>query len=193
MSIIHNVKYISENNPKQLFDYLIKITTITDPEDVKCICDLMVNTPHNLVRNGCALALMTANTEQSFVKSRLVDVLKLVGLEGDVGTIVFACSAFDFSDKLKLFVICAMKGNAEVRMEVPDVINNMKRPFKYQILAESYYVLAKAIQKNTIKEENKFLVLELEKLLGMELVALVKNEQILTDIKKLFEKNIRKK
>jgi len=107
------------------------------------LISLLQTTKSDLIRNGAALALIESKIMHDRIKKALIDTISRFKLTDNIGTLVHACSYFDFSEKLKLFVMIVLYGTDESSMEAKAVISNMKNSFSNQTLTEAYNYLQK--------------------------------------------------
>ncbi|MEP1033075.1 hypothetical protein [Ekhidna sp.] len=107
-------------------DYLTNTQLGDNVEAINQIVDLISSTNDARVRNSGALALMTATSKQDEIKKSLFNILKKHDDSDNFGTLVYACSGFDFSNEVKYFINLALTGNAEVRMSTGSVLKKMK-------------------------------------------------------------------
>lgn len=112
-------------NIDEKVDYLTKVQLDDNIEEVDQVVDLISSANDPRVRNSAALALMTATTKQDEIKKSLFNILKKYDDSDNFGTLVYACSGFDFSNEVKYFINLALTGNAEVRMSAGSVLKKM--------------------------------------------------------------------
>jgi len=100
-----------------------RLGDIGTEESVQLLLDTLKSND-NFKRNAAALGLMRTKNQRCFAP--LMNRIKELGTDEEIGTLVYALEDFDCSSNLYDIVNLYVRGNAEVQMGTTTILNDQK-------------------------------------------------------------------
>jgi hypothetical protein len=157
------IKQLSNPDVDAVFRALCGLDLSLAIEIIPDLLNLLKSTNSYKIKHQIALILY--DTKDPRCVPFLIDEIQSSFNIGHVGTLIYACEAFDCSEYLPLFVDIVSKDHGEAGWSASSVIRNMKGPFNKAQYDECIDIL-KRKSEHMDPPKNEFIIITLEYLLG---------------------------
>lgn len=155
MDLNQQIEKIGLSNSNEIFELLKGLDVETINGNVGVLLNTLRDTDDIIIINGCSVALADATVQRDEIKAGLINKLKELGVSSNLGTLIYACSFFDCSSDLKLFINLMINGSDEMIEESKVVLRNMSS-IDHSELLDAYYSLLKKKDTKLVQRPNVF-------------------------------------